>query len=494
MINYVVALYVGERRNRKVSELTEDPTFFIRKHLNVLRSLNVPLIKKVTFVISPSNFLEKDQEALNYIAKNKNALPGIEIDYFIGEDNCDHSYGSWNFAMKKHINDGMHFFLIEDDYIPSADEFYLPFLNKISSTTAFVCQLYDKLGQSNFHAAISNGLMNVNAAKKHLETFGECIFVRRRETSSISAGVRAQLNFLKEFMQIGFKNADVSDEYCHPFLDVKHHIVLYGNTNSTTLIEPMFYNNNEKDEEEAKEEEEKNLKFLILLFYYERPDYLRNVLQSVKNSSHNNWELCVIDDGCISPAYDLINEVFSIDERKKHKITYIQTFDEQKNKESRGGSQFGEYANCVIKNSDADIVFMLCDDDMVKPDYMQRLNEFYLNSPGTKYSYSHLEFYDPSRGLPSETNIVSDHYTRYLVSSTNPINPSRNVDSSQVSWRRLNWMEDGISFPSPRTINLDEIVYNYMYVAWGDCPFNGIVGQYKGIHKEQLINIGRRKR
>lgn len=249
MINYVVALYVGERRNRKVSELTKDPTFFIRKHLNVLRSLNIPLIKKVTFVISPSNLLEKDQEALNYIHQNKNKLPGIEIDGFIGENNLNHSYGSWNFAMKKHINDGLHFFLIEDDYIPSTDEFYLPFLNKISNTTAFVCQLYDKLGQRDFHAAISNGLMNVEAAKKHLEKFEDCIFVRKEQTDLVLAGVRAQLKFLMMFNRIGFANADVSDGYCHPFLCTKHNIVLYGKTNSTTLIEPMFYKNNEKDEE-----------------------------------------------------------------------------------------------------------------------------------------------------------------------------------------------------------------------------------------------------
>lgn len=237
----------------------------------------------------------------------------------------------------------------------------------------------------------------------------------------------------------------------------------------------------------------KKLKFLILLFYYERPNYLTHVLQSVKNSTYDNWNLCVIDDGCVSPAYDLINGSFSEDERKKHRIAYIQTFDSQENKNSRGGSQFGEYANCAIKNSDADIVLMLCDDDLLKPNYLQELNEYYTKNLSVKYSYSHLNFYDPSMGLPSEENVVNDSYTRYLVTSSCPINPVRRVDSSQVSWRRKPWIDDGIQFPCPRTSNLDEIIYGHMYAAWGDCHFNGIVAQWKGIHKDQLINLARKK-
>jgi glycosyltransferase involved in cell wall biosynthesis len=236
------------------------------------------------------------------------------------------------------------------------------------------------------------------------------------------------------------------------------------------------------------------MKFLILLFYYERPELLKNALSSVKSSTYKDWDLCVIDDGTKFPAFNVINECFSSDERMSHKITYIQTFDSEERKKTRGGSQFGEYANSAIKTSDAEIVLMLCDDDLLKPDYMQQLNEFYINNPDVKYSYAHLDFYDPTIGLPSESNMVSDGYTKYLVRNTDPINPVRKVDSSQVSWRRRCWLDDDILFPCPRTSNLDEVIYGHMYVAWGECVFNGINSQWKGIHEGQLINLARKDR
>lgn len=235
-------------------------------------------------------------------------------------------------------------------------------------------------------------------------------------------------------------------------------------------------------------------KFLILLFYYERPDLLRNALLSVKDSTHEHWDMCVIDDGTNFPALEVIDSCFDHEERVKHRINYVQTFDSEERKNARGGSQFGEYANTAIRTSDADIVIMLCDDDMIKPDYMSRLHEFYVNNQHVKYSYCHLEFYDPTNGLPSPENKVDDNYTRYLTSNRGPINPVRRVDSSQVSWRRSSWIEDGISFPSPRTSNLDEAIYGYMHSRWGDCVFNEINGQWKGIHQGQLINLSRKKK
>lgn len=231
------------------------------------------------------------------------------------------------------------------------------------------------------------------------------------------------------------------------------------------------------------------MKFLILLFYYERPEFLKNALESVKNSTYKNWDLCVIDDGTDKPGLSVIDDCFSYDERLSHKITYIQTFDSKESKLQRGGSQFGEYANCVIKISDADVVLMLCDDDLLMPEYMCQLDRFYRTNDHIKYSYSHLIFYDPTVGPPSQRNVVDTEYTRYLNSNTDPINPARMVDSSQVSWKRDKWMSDGLYFPSPRTSNLDEVIFEQMYEKWGGCPFNEIVGQWKGIHEGQLINF-----
>lgn len=236
-----------------------------------------------------------------------------------------------------------------------------------------------------------------------------------------------------------------------------------------------------------------NMKFLILLFYYERPSMLRSALESVKTSIYDKWDLCVIDDGTNHSGFHIIDNCFSAEHRNEHRISYIQTMDSVSRKERRGGSQFGEYANCAIKVSDADVVFMLCDDDLLMPEYMTELSHFYLQNPEVSYSYSHLKFYDPTIGAPGQNNIVEDAYTRYLNSNTGSINPVRKVDSSQVSWRRTSWLDSGISFPSPRTSNLDEIIYGQMYSSWGPCQFNGIVSQWKGIHEGQLINLARGK-
>lgn len=241
MINYVVALYVGQRGNGAVSSLTKDPTYMAKRHLDVLSSLNVPLIKKATFVISPSPSHEEDLQALEFIQENKVSLNEIEVDAFIGQNNHNHSYGSWNFAMNKHINDGMDFFLIEDDYFPSRDEFYMPFIEKMNDRIAYVSQLYTHNREQRKHAAISNGLMNYVAAKKHHEEFGNSISIEIPNKKPYDVGVYTQLNFLKGYEGIGYRMDDVSEKYCHPFLQRSNKITIYGNVKGETLIEPVFY-------------------------------------------------------------------------------------------------------------------------------------------------------------------------------------------------------------------------------------------------------------
>jgi glycosyltransferase involved in cell wall biosynthesis len=234
--------------------------------------------------------------------------------------------------------------------------------------------------------------------------------------------------------------------------------------------------------------EEAMIKFLVVVAYYERPEMLRNALRSVKNSTYKNWDLCLIDDGIEFPGIGILNECFTKEERIEHGISYIQTMDEKKRKDDRGGSQHGIYINTAIETSDSDIIIILCDDDILMSDYMEKLNSFYTLNPEVKYSYCHLEFYDPL----NEKDIVNSNYTRYLNSMNTPINPVRRVDSSQVTWRRNAWIESGIKFPYPRTSNLDELIFGNMHNSWGKCVFNDIVGQRKGIHAQQLINFNKK--
>lgn len=247
MIHYIVAVYVGERKNAHVNQYTTDPRYAIDLHIESLSKLVVPEIKRVSFVVSPSFSMENDTAAVEHALLNSGSLSGVEIDSFIGDNNNDHSYGSWNFAMKKHISGEMDFFLIEDDYFPCHNEFYLPFIEKMGDNTAYISQLYVGEGKrTKSHAAISNGLMAWHAAKRHYDKFRECIFTRPLDTKTVDAGVYAQTCFLKNYDRLKYEMGDVSDSYCHPFLERNNSISLYGNTEGKILISPLFYDDSQR--------------------------------------------------------------------------------------------------------------------------------------------------------------------------------------------------------------------------------------------------------
>lgn len=241
MIHYIVAVYVGRRSNRNVSSITKDPTHLTKIHLDRLAKLNLPMIKKATFVVSPSDSKERDSQVVSLVNNIGTLDNGIELNSFIAKNNNNHSYGSWNFGMKSTLDDGLDYFLIEDDYFPSIDEFYLPFVRMADDETAYVCQLYSRVKNTSHHAAISNGLMLHSAAKMHYEKFHECINISLPDRRVGDPGVYSQIYFLKNMEAIGFNVKDVSQFYCHPFLCRKNGILLYGNPIKPTLLEPIFY-------------------------------------------------------------------------------------------------------------------------------------------------------------------------------------------------------------------------------------------------------------
>lgn len=232
------------------------------------------------------------------------------------------------------------------------------------------------------------------------------------------------------------------------------------------------------------------MRFLILVFYFERPQLLKRALDSVFMQGHEDWEMCIIDDGILLPARDVLTQKM----RSKNRISLVETNDSQHSKTVRekrkgaGGSVFGAYANAAVSSCDASHAIMLCDDDALKDGYLSDLSDFYRRNPETNYSYCHLDFVDPYTGL-----IVENEYTKYLNSKDRAIHPVNELDSSQVSWNVNSWRKANISFPHPQTSSLDREIYQQMYESWGPCVFNGIVGQTKGIHEKQLMITERMK-
>ena len=230
-----------------------------------------------------------------------------------------------------------------------------------------------------------------------------------------------------------------------------------------------------------------NLKFLIVLAYYKRPIIVRNALESLKQANYDNWELDFIDDS----GDDAFKESlfgFGLDNSK---VKYLPILDSVEQKNLQGGSRHGEYINNSIRNSDADVVIVLCDDDAILPNYFQDLNTFYNANPNVGWAYSKVKYYIPSIETyqQAEDNLQRVQQYGSIVDvnrHTTPINPDCACDASQVTFRRSSFVDKEIWFPYPQTRNLDSAIYNKMYQAWGPCYPTGIYGQCKGVFPDQL--------
>lgn len=236
MIHYVVAVYTGKRANDVLNGHLSDPLFLVKMQINALKRLKVPKIKRVTFVVSPSSNMEADLTVVDFINNTNHGIEGVEIQSYLTDNNDHYSYGSWNDCIKKNLDSEMNFFLIEDDYIPSKNLFYLPFEDQLDEKTAYVCQLYTT--SQPLHASISNGLMNLQAARDHYDMFGSCMSLLTLRNKEYSPGVMAQMSFLDHYPKMLYSIKDIASTHKQPFLNSKNKVSYYGNRNSDSLLEP----------------------------------------------------------------------------------------------------------------------------------------------------------------------------------------------------------------------------------------------------------------
>jgi len=182
-------------------------------------------------------------------------------------------------------------------------------------------------------------------------------------------------------------------------------------------------------------------------------------INSVLTQDYDNYDLHIIDD----------NEFKTVDIAHPD-VSYVLSGDSNEFKQAHG-SRHGKLMNDKLDSTDADIAIILCDDDALVEGYLRKLNDYYQNHKG--YSYCHVIEYNPlskavSKAL-SPLNLTED------------IIPQCKVDASQVSW------SIGESrFSEDRTLNLDAFLFGVLYLLHGRCPFNGIVGQYKGVFDGQM--------
>jgi len=234
------------------------------------------------------------------------------------------------------------------------------------------------------------------------------------------------------------------------------------------------------------------MKVLILLAYYNRPVMVKNALKSVAEQQ-GNWELVIIDDNSDKPLTQAILEEENLKDRFK-----LYRSDQTKEDKRVNGSRHGFYMNKAIEESKADIGIILCDDDALYPGYINNLINFYKVHTEVNWSYSHLVYFNPKFQVPnpslkkeneglkrwewgSKARIDQNNYVL-------PINPAYKLDSSQVSWRLKCNLEKNVWFAYPKTKDLDADFFTKMFQAYSNACFTGIIGQYKGVHSDQLCN------
>lgn len=223
-------------------------------------------------------------------------------------------------------------------------------------------------------------------------------------------------------------------------------------------------------------------KISILLPYYNRPNMVRFALQSLKTQNYDNWQLLFCDDGSPLSGESVLNEYFP----NNLNVKYLNTNTTPEEKKTVG-SCFGKFLNDFIIENESDICVVLCDDDALYENYLHNLNEWYNNNLDKNYSFCNVIPFDPFN-VKSLSDVDINSSCVLNFNGQVAINPVCRVDSSQVSWRTTAFTQHNIRYPYPQTSTLDAALFQQLYNTFGLCHYNGITGQYKGFHTEQLGN------
>lgn len=220
----------------------------------------------------------------------------------------------------------------------------------------------------------------------------------------------------------------------------------------------------------------------LVLFYYERKKLVWNALQSFLDSEYQDWFLTVIDDSEVNKM-PLVIPGF---EESKHQV--VDTKDTTAQKQARGGSLFGKFANEAIRSGKGDIVVPVCDDDAIRHDALGPLVKFFDTHPHVMSAWTYNIPYNPrDEGLPKHRAATMDGLNRYSKwQGTGTIEASCNVDSSQVVFRASCLNHPDVYYPFPATADLDAFIFRQLNKYHGLTYEAGIALQYKAQFPNQL--------
>ena len=235
-------------------------------------------------------------------------------------------------------------------------------------------------------------------------------------------------------------------------------------------------------------------KIVIMLFYYERPNLVRNALNSVLKATKNydNWFLVVHDDGSDTPVGPIVQEILAPIIDKVGIIRSNMTTEDKINSGGMLGLTINQIIEAARKQFNPDIFFLLCDDDEIHPDYLNKLNQFFTQNPNVNSCYSNVICYDPLKETSEGCDQTGKPYFKFSAKLNQwnvPMNGMCKVDASQVAWR-ASCHDRGAWFPFPAAMDHDARFFNALYETSGPMEYTGFVSQYKGIHAKQLGTVG----
>ena len=258
MINYVVACWLGSRRNKKDSHFVENDNFyFINHHLEFLNTYSKGDIEKATFVINSRP--DEDTETIENFFADVKLDNDIKVDYLF-RDNKDSnglikgSYGAWNKVMVKDIledNDIENYLLFEDDYILVDEDCVKPFVERSTETNPFVCCYVMKPNQWCMAHASHAGVLCLNKkiCKKIYEEYNDVLYFEppSDSKSDYANTCMGQVICHKYFLNKGYSVVDVLDEYSTGYLCTNQPgypevlLLVFGDPENEPLVVPIGY-------------------------------------------------------------------------------------------------------------------------------------------------------------------------------------------------------------------------------------------------------------
>lgn len=237
-INYIPVFYYGARMHPMYnSEIQQNKFYMVDKQIEAL-NLYHGGITLVTLAFNLDDLADIpviEQE----IKKRENNIK-FKYELFFRQ-NKGTSYGAWDAVIKKNVDNFDYFFVTEDDFVPAANNFYQPFIDRCKDEIAYVCMYANKdwthLGVP--HAAIPHGVVRGTACKEVLSKQGN-LFKIYTHVNSYELYYKIQVEFFEYFIRQGYVISDITDSYCSPYMDSRTQtIIIYGSEKNPVLFKPV---------------------------------------------------------------------------------------------------------------------------------------------------------------------------------------------------------------------------------------------------------------